>query len=283
MTEKVSATLHNQAPVAEQGFEAVDAAIRHSVLLGAYNRDVNTAFYFMDTIVDRAADMYAKDSGLVDMLVEKQVEGLHGTRSGSLLSLLEHGLVPHADQGRLSAPVVTGEHATQPTYRDGTHFVHWIYAHGTRRYAEEGTERSDSGLSIHNYKDILAQPDEYITAMPTNSMVRTLLEKRKRNAREFEQWLDSGKATAVEIALHQKDFPIVLGVSLDGIEPGVVEGAASHIVGDTIVRDTIPAQNVKVMFVPQTETGFVRDVGVPLDIAIVPLESLRAATTEYTW
>lgn len=264
--------------------DALVFAVEESVLLDMYAADVNTTPGFAEDIFYRAETVYERDAELAGMLVEKNVEGLHGTRSGSLLMLAKYGLLPVSQQKFLPHPVITGEYWTQPKPREASHVVHWVFAESTRQYAENA-ESTFRELSIHNYRDALSVPDAYIHTLDAANPGRIYREVRKRKAQEFEQWLQSGKANPLELELHERNFPVVLGLSLNGIDPCDISGAraadgtVSSVQGDCLISTAIPSQNIKLLFVPESQIDFTqKEIAVAQETQILPLERLRAAT-----
>jgi hypothetical protein len=269
----------------KHGLEALPpdlaAALYNNPLLDRQSQSPYPVPYFWEWKVARRAEtIQATDPELVDFFVRSHTDGLHGTRSGSLLSIVEHGIVPQADHDSLSSVPITGEHETLPKPREVVHLLHWLNAEGTRRYAgDTPAHRYKGGLTLENYVEALSVDDEFIEQIDPAMMFRAYFETRKRDAARFDAWLTSGAASDIDILMHAKDFPVVLGVNVGSREISVSDG--SSIEGDCQVRGSIQPEEFTVIFVPGREIEFTAaQIGGFTNTPLLPIERLRSATEQ---
>jgi len=252
------------------------SSITESKLLSSSSDDVYRPDWFMNNQQDKAELAYLHDPELVSLFVSKEIEGLHGTRSGSLLSILKHGLVAPLHQSALEAPSLAGEHYSQATPREGVHLVHWLNSEGTVQFADEATSRKNDGLTLHNYQEALDISDAFIQQIHPTLALRTHLENRKKKAEEFDTWLRSDTTTPEALEMHERDFPVVIGVTLDAINVDEVSPIQSAVSGDYFVKNNIPEENIKLVFVPEEQLSYVSTVLDNKDIELIALERLRS-------
>lgn len=270
--------LHEASPpFQEASLEEIVDVIRESTLLNLVPQDERRVWYWQQ-LEKNTRNAYETDPELVSMMTESSLEGMHATRSGSLLSILQNGIIPASLHDQLPIPVITGEHHTQRNPRDATHFVHWLYASSTKRFAEDATsDNSDVNLSIHNYHDALGIDDSFIEQISPNMAVRVYLEKRKAAAQRFEAWLQSGAATQAELELHRKNDPVLIGFSLDDLDPSLMSTTPdSYVKGDLKTSQSIPSTNVRLIAVPESSIAEIEDYIPSQDRALlIALERIR--------
>jgi hypothetical protein len=229
----------------------------------------------------KAERAYTNDPELVSLLMSTDVEALHGTRSSSLISILNNGLLPPSHQSTLSTPVISGEHYSQPTPREGVHVVHWTNAEGTIQFAEESTNRRNDGLSLNNYRDSLEMSDEFIQRVHPSLALRTHLENRKQKASELHTWLTSGAASTDDLEMYERDFPVVLGLSLEGVDSPNISLVQSAVDGDYFIKSPIAKQSIQALFIPEEQIEYLKTHYESLveDVEIIALERLRTLTS----
>lgn len=259
----------------EVALSTVLDTVNDSTLLLKHAQDVEPLPWSENQRTEKIRDSFARDPELVQAFISQGVEGLHGTRSTSLLSILKHGLLAPARHHQLNTPVISGEHYSQSTPREGIHVVHWVNAEGTLSFAEDATNYRNDGLSVNNYQEALGISDEFIEMVNPSLALRTHLENRKAKAKQLDTWLKSGNLSEEEKALLWLDFPVVIGVSLDSIDPTTISGVKSTIDGDCFIAADIPPENIKILFVPEEYITYVSKLNTT-DASIVALERLRS-------
>ena len=264
------------APKLTVSLDDVLTSITESKLLSSSSHDVHQPDWFIDNQQSKAELAYLNDPELVSLFVANKIEGLHGTRSGSLLSILKHGLVTPLNQSAIETPSLSGEHYSQATPREGVHFVHWLNEAGTVQFADEATSRKNDALTLHNYREALDISDEFIQQIHPTLALRTHLENRKKKAKVFDAWLNSDAATPEELEMHERDFPVVIGATLDAVPADDISPVQSAVSGDYFVKNDIPEENIKIVFVPEEQIDYTRTALSDKDVRIVALERLRS-------
>jgi hypothetical protein len=254
--------------------------IEDSPILSARIRDISpfSKDFLQAEVAYRYGYMQEHDPELLEMLQNRAVEGLHGTRSGSLGSILEYGLVPDAEQSMLSQPVITGEHYSRLVPRRAVHLAHWLYPESTIRFAEEEVEsdKRHAGITPENYEHVIEQ-GAWSDNIDERLVWHALFKRRGEAAKRFKEWWESDQPTSQERQLHALNFPVVLGLSLEATDESTISGVHSVVETDTAVAAKLPPQAIKVVFVPEIDKALVHEMVGGKDVTVEALERLRSA------
>lgn len=218
-----------------------------------------------------------RDPQLIDYLETSKTDGVIGTSSSSLYSILQHGILPPSEHHTLSSPVISSEFQTidPANPREHIHLVHWINAEETRRYAEQ----TDDRLSTRDIEALLSNEHrlfiEEIRAAGHDTNISRHFLGRFAAAEAMRAYLANSQ-NPQERFLIESDFPVVLGISTDTIDPATITPANGSIIrGDMQISSNIPPQAITTVFAPETHIESLESI---TSTPIHSLERLRNAT-----
>jgi hypothetical protein len=236
------------------------------------DKPVYAANYHLDDIAVKAQRAIERDPELGEFILNT-TDGVHGTRSGSLMSILEHGLVPQSEHNQFAYPITTVEFHSLPKPRPYIHLLHWLYAEQTKNYSET----PDGPITPSNFEEAIL--DDEIFAMVINPNRDTIYTAHMRNrhmtALALREYLLSGYAHSTHIDMLNLDAPVVLGVSTRELDQSKITSVESVVLGDNTYEGRIPETSITSVFVPEKHISKIAPM---TNKPVFALERLRQMT-----
>lgn len=237
---------------------------------------------YREVLENMAKDAHDRNPKLAEWMQETGTDGLHGTRSGSLQSIMEHGLIPQSEHEKFSYPVISQEFHSLASPRDNIHMVHWLFAGGTRQFT--GEVRGDDSITkweLLNPNDIdssLIRMPEVLEMMKGSESVHGRhFYNRHVTAVALREYLESDAADPEHVAMLKLDAPVVLGINTSKLDRRRLKFQPSIITGDVAYSSSIPLSAITGVFTPQS---VMVQVAKYTDKPVLPLEDLRSMTEE---
>lgn len=216
--------------------------------------------------------VYARNPSLAEVIVNKHVVGLHLTSSGSLLSIMDHGLLPLKQMMHEGMPIYTGAHdaAMDSSVREGVSCVSLTgssYGHSTLGFMR-GILPEQVEKTIRNY-------EEMTTTVPER--LAELFHADIEIWRGFHNFITREPADpreALQQRLLREPFPVVFGVSVGAVEEErdrIFDRnrderldkcfiPISDITGEFVVRGGITKNNIGIILVDSSNIDFVQQL-----------------------
>lgn len=227
--------------------------------------------------------IYSQDPDLARSIVEKQIVGFHGSVSGAILPVLDNGLVPLATLRAKDELVVSGERTVFGNIQDTTSFVQWFVTYDLRSYARQEEEITVASLQ-KNIEKLEAEQKKRLKAKRVHD--RAHFNQVIQNANDYinelkalQEYLQIPPQTDEERLSHtliRENFPVVYGITMDGIDPDTTHIPNSHFYGEFVISGGAPRKNIQMVLVPKPKVAFMKDLIAQkgLDIPVFPLEGL---------
>lgn len=232
------------------------------------------------------ADVALGNLEVAHILVDKEIVGLHGTRSIALLGMMERGMQSASALRESGYPVVTGEHIFQ--YDNGQTSSSFSALAGSKTAIHEYAENRRTQLrSIPEVKHALLQ-----LARSADRRLHEVKGRRKgvyaavaRDNREAAELIDREPDSLFSQML-QHDFPVVIGISRAEVERqqaeynvNLLDGSKDHEEFRIETKDPVPIEAFPVVAVPdhyvQWVSELMRYYGHD-SVTILPIEALGA-------
>jgi len=230
-------------------------------------------YHYTDFLQRRAEliRIYAENRELAKLIVNNEILGFHGSKSGTLFSVLDEGLIPLSVLRQRGELVPAGERvrAMSQNIQETTSAFRWFQSRGISRYSRNGDVMTVDEL-INGIK-ILRDPN---IIDPSMSMeMRQAAANDTEKVLEFLQQVPTDTEMALKQQLIQSNFPVAYAFNGKGIETS--DKVSSHIYGEFIVPGGVPRGNIKALFVPEDKIDFVKTNLNISDLPIFPLEILN--------
>lgn len=254
----------------------------------------------------RLLEIYQDDPQAARAIAAHHVAGFHVSRSGSLLSTLEHGLLPaYEARRRENVDVFDGERAFSPDGgQDYLSYADWTYMQSISQYARAGhpvsTEQLEQYVAAHQ-QDIDEHESEindetywlarYVHANKKQRVADATSRLSKMRANNNPEWLQ----------LTEDNFPVAYGIDIEGYaikagswhapksqaqERAIDRFAPGDISGEFMVlsREVSPAE-FGVIAVPRARVEQVQQIVSRggHDVKVIPLELLVAPDIAETY
>lgn len=210
--------------------------------------------------------IYSQNPELALFLIGEDVEGLHGATSGALLPVLEEGLKPLEELRREGKQVLGGERQfAGESIRNGTSFVEWHEANGIRNYIGNGEPVTIEGLQAESAR-LKAQVAGTGIGGPPNPARDLFLENTNKSIQETDAligYLQAPPKTerdALQHELIRKNFPVIFGVNLNGLDRTKFIHPDSSISSEFVIPGGAPKENLKLILVPRDKTDTVKEL-----------------------
>lgn len=236
--------------------------------------------HFFHRFVRSFGDLYRDNPELADTIMELGIDGLHGTTSWNLQSILEHGIVSSSLLAAMGIVAIGKENYSQPDLRKGVHVVPITEPEQTTIFAERRLEDSPTNWYVRPdaLEDIILD-EELINAyrgkVPT---IYHAYRGARRERLDIERLISEGRLDP-----SRPSYPVVLGIASGKLDSDfeVALHRRSSVRGDTSIRGIVPRSAVATFFVPVEHMGDVSELiasKYPDGTALVlPLDELRSA------
>jgi protein phosphatase 1L len=219
-------------------------------------------------------EIYTHNPELAHLMVENQIVGCHGSASGSLMGVLEHGLRPQNYLREHQVPIATGEgfygsadlndiHVS--FFNIGTRSLRRSYLRDLEPITEEKLEKQ-----IEKWKNIPPGGMHYNSLqLKLRNTEETLKFLRKENKTEEENLVDN---------LIRRNFPVAYFVKDKSFDKQS-DTRGTELDGEYAVKNGISREGVGVIGVPDSEVEFVQKLVVErnLNIKVISLDRYRSA------
>lgn len=226
------------------------------------------------TIRQNLLKIYLNNPELAKAIVELEIVGTHGSSIGSLISVLDNGILPTNKLVELNIPVSTGEHQNGYLWnQEFVSMIEWTFAGTTRMYA---TDRPQSRRTLR--RDILDIQTKL--AKGDQGSLTPGLELR-RNFLLATLKLLSEDSNSIEARLIRDGSAVVYFVSKEGIEGKKVEIPRSDINSEYGIQDGIAQQYIKIILVPKNRIEFTKRILANKGREDIQVFALESYSTDY--
>jgi hypothetical protein len=244
-----------------------------------------------------------RDPVLAEKIVRHQLTGFHGTRSGVLSSILQHGLMPEQEvREREGLQQFAGERTYSPEGgQPRISFVSWSDLSNFRHYSGHAAVLDEKALG-RIAENLQASIDEYDRILGADNTFSSNFTLRLADVEQQMQLLRA-EPDSSEVRRMVDNYPIMIGADLSGFKKygslGLYEmhasrkekrkplkdknivitrEALSDVASEHAVYGTIPAEAIRVLAVPSDHIAeveaLVRDGG--LDVYVADLGTLQS-------
>ncbi|MBI5044380.1 MAG: hypothetical protein HZC02_00430 [Candidatus Levybacteria bacterium] len=229
----------------------------------------------------RLLQIYVKSPELAATIVSEEIDGFHGTVSGALPGILEHGLVPLVQQRDEHMLPIAGERIF--AFHEGgieiaTSFVQWQELEQISMYFGSGKEttpesiqkeidQSESGIlkfiAAHNADPYGKFVNNYRKVIDEKRRLLSFLQTPPQNSNE-----------ALLQSLIKSNFPVVVGIHTKDIARERMWIPQSHIHREFVVEGGVPRESIGLLLVDEPHVEFTQNLvdQSGSDTSVFPLE-----------
>lgn len=229
------------------------------------------------------AAIYLRDPELAEAIVANKIIGLHGAPSGTLLSILEKGLMPLQTLRDESIEVVSGARDAHSEERTRISFLPVSYhtAHSIKRFWGDGQPITSEKL--REKIDGVAADLRRLRGLPDqNDTVHEEIERSQSNLLELQNLRNHISYPEVQVhpsledELIVQNFPLVFGFAGEGLEHSSIMDLHSDTSGEHAVKDVIKPSNIRLVFAPAEKVEYVQRIAEARNPAtkVFPIEDL---------
>lgn len=238
----------------------------------------------------RLLEIYEQDEHLANTLAESSIAGFHGSRSGALISVLNHGLLSADEARRNGIDIVSGERIySNIGGQEYVSYADWAFPKSIARYT-----KAKQPVTIESLQDEIKVAQEALTEQDLPGFYKYNLEQSVLDAQNQLQQIQehpADEATRLMVA----NFPVVYGIdtrsySVTWDSPEDIAGSGRQL--ERIISPTAPGdirgefmvwgkkvalEDIKVIGVPSSRVAEVQALVAKYDrnLSVVPLEVLR--------
>jgi hypothetical protein len=240
----------------------------------AYNPEVPQNRRFSPQAIQKIArDINYRDPELTRWFLDTNTEAIHATQSGSLKSILTHGLIPQSEHYQLPYPVTSQSFQSLSEPRPNIHMVHWALAADTKKYAEQPRHP----ITPYNLDEAILD-DEIVEKLgDAKNIYGTLLRNRHFTAVALKNYLRSPHADPQHVEMLYLNTPILLGINITDLDQSAINSVNSVTAGDTTYRGRIPTNAITSVFTPEKNIDSVAKL---TNRPVIALERLRHMTDD---
>lgn len=229
-------------------------------LRGVDFKDLSLPILFTDYQVEKAVplmqrkllEIYGKSPELAREIVDKSIVGAHGTRSGSLINILSHGLRPtdYQKENKLSSLAGTFDWGGDSFNRKSTSQCLWWNDREIAGY----TKRPAVNITnlegwMDSYRKEWDQPD----MSPTRKMILG-------KAKEMNDFLQKQDKIDVEKDIEtclRADFPVIILVDKLTLSKDNLHTVESDVQSEFAIDEGLPAESIPTILVPSKDVELV--------------------------
>lgn len=205
------------------------------------------------------AMLAAQNEDLADVIVEEDIMGAHGSTSGSLLDILDHGLRPQQYLDEHAIMPTTGEVVYEGAgiNQEYVSFTEWTSVDTLALYA--GSVSGEKGAT-----DIRAEIERFRKASETAGGVYRksadmYINQRMKVADFLDQ--DMGEEdTAKELI--RRNFPVIYFINddsfKDSTDPDTIHYTKNKDLDEFLVKGGVPPSDIRIILVPREQISLVR-------------------------
>lgn len=252
---------------------AADGSLRGSRLLGKYPESGNFFQNFLSRR-QRLMDFYLIDPDLADLIVKEEVVGIHGSSSGSLLSVLHNGLMPLTKLRAESELVASGERLYANELMNSTvSFFEWWRYKLLNNYAASKPQITTEYLEqrIKGWKQALIDDPANVDNPAIERMIGDL-----ERVKWFLEYNPRNDLQRLHQRLIGENFPLAYMANGSGIDSSRFGKPLVGVRGEFFVKEGVAKDNVRAIFVPgekiDSVKGYIQDLG--LEIKVFNLDYL---------
>lgn len=240
------------------------------------DRSIPSRGHWRDTF-DRRAQMleiYARNPRLAEAIAENGVVGAHGTTSGSLIPVLEHGLLTLQELRRRGLAITAGERKFSTG--GATSFIEYQNGRRIRNYL--GDNQPITVGKLTSEIEALKADVEKLEKADLIGQGIILKENEEKTIAEKEALRalleNPGETDPELLALITENFPVIYLANLEGVDGKRVLSPDSSISSEFMVKDGLPKDNVGIVLVPGSKVSYVTDLATRKDsnVRVFPIE-----------
>jgi hypothetical protein len=215
-----------------------------------------------------------RDPELAHLIAKRQVAGFHGSRSGTLLSVLKHGLMPSADlKQRNDVLAVAGERTfSSPDGQESTSFADWRAPQSIADYSQNEELQTADSLNESIERLQRALTDHLNDGGSSDDRISLNCVEMVKEMQAQAEFM-AANPDSEETKLIEANFPVAYGIDISEMDVasqdpgylppsfrGVVDFAPSDVKGEFLVYDTVPMQKLPVVAVPAERINQVKAI-----------------------
>lgn len=195
----------------------------------------------------KAMRLLSSNPVLLQVIVEEQAAVIHGTRSGALIQILKHGLLPTIEQPKEEPKLVVGEVATGTNDGVGkiSYYPWFVDEYSVKQYAGNLPPRT-----IDTLRQMIKELTTSISGFENNPQY--LQGARRAIVRLYEtiKFLEDPDKTPYQEAiasLYIENFPVLIFVGRNAID---LVNRTPSAKSSEILTNGVAADNIKIVLVP---------------------------------
>lgn len=232
---------------------------------------------FDNMLTDRelVAKIYLHDPELAKAFVQERIIGGHGSRSGSLVGVLENGLLPQTEIVSSGGMIVTGERFMGTSGERYVSFARWSEDGLLLKYANLGTENvTEEGLTaqLKKVRELIEKNQDpsfagYITDERFRNQYLDALQRSSQSLEDAIKFLQKPQKTPVEevrASLITENFPVIYYIDDQvkdrAIHTDWVTGPGGSLKGEFLIDGGVDPNNIKIILVPTDKVEEVEQI-----------------------
>lgn len=224
--------------------------------------DLSLAFLFYDQqkllprMQRKLLDIYGRSPELARLIVDLSIVGGHGSRSGSLVHVFQHGLRPteYQKQNQLMQFTGTYDWGGNNFNRTAVSFVSWVNERDLMHYS------NPPAVNIQNLDGWMGSYNKEIT-QPNLEPQRKLILNR---AKQMSNFLSRSDKTDIEHDIEiclREDFPLLFLIDNHTISTRKTHNVDSDIQHEFSIDEGLSQKDIPIILVPEANTPLVEKLG----------------------
>ncbi len=225
-------------------------------------------------------NLYVRTPDIVKSITEKQLVGIHGSGSGSLLGVFQHGLKPqeYLDQNNVLIASGTHDYGAITVNNKYISFVPWFMRGPVMQTYAADKLLSLEEENLENRLRLFRETSENNMKMsPLNKATYLMRIKRDQAVLDFLRKSQKTPDEELQAELIRQNFPVIYWTNAQGINNDNTLTGFSDVSLEFAVRDGREIEQLPVIMVPERHLDFVKKLALDNNVGseVLPIEQLR--------